>query len=52
MESVMSGFRENDDGSPTKLPDIGGRNQGQSELKTKGGGLADIQSPIMIGDNG
>jgi hypothetical protein len=52
MESVLSGFSKTDDGIPTKLPEIGGRNQVQSELKTQGGGLADIQSPINIDDNG
>lgn len=50
IESEMSAFSK--DESPTKLPDISGRNLGQSELKNQGGGLADIQSPIMIGDNG
>lgn len=40
MESEMSAF-SNGEESPTKLPDIG-RNIGKSELKTQGGGIADI----------
>jgi hypothetical protein len=43
IESEMSAFSNKDDGiSPTKLPDIGNRNILQSDLKTQGGGLADI----------
>jgi hypothetical protein len=44
VETEMSGFtNQEDSASPTKLPDIQGRNNGgQSELKTTGGGLADI----------
>jgi hypothetical protein len=35
---MMSAFSK-EDTSPTKLPDIGGRNQGLSELKNQGGGF-------------
>lgn len=49
-ESEMSTFSKNEDGPPTKLPDIS-RGHGLSELKT-GGGIADIQSPITVGDSG
>ena len=57
----MSVFSKNDDGHPTRLPDIG-RNttQAQSELKNMNnnaggqgsGGIADIQSPITVRDTG
>ena len=47
----MSAFSKNDDGPQTKLPDIG-RGNGNSEMKNGHGGIADLQSPITIGDNG
>lgn len=45
----MSAFSKNDDGPPTKLPDI--RGNGNSEMKN-GGGIADLQSPITVGESG